>query len=357
MNQTRALRAILVLLLPVWSGAQTSAPRQAPNRETAGAQIDAAIQQQKYDRALAAYDTYILGTGQPDAALLAQIAKADLHRIVRRDMPPGTLAGNALERLARAGETEALQALKRQATEAAPMSPEQLTLTASLARLADQAALDRLGKLLDGIEADRKGEVIRVIQDVGSRSLAVRIAQYLAAPQPQVRCAAALAVGVLQYVDAIPTLQQLFKSDVGIVRLFAATALKRLGQTSADAYLMDILRTGAPEVRLIAAEGYQSSPTNQWVAYVSDLLSDRNEINRLRAAEVIACCDESRARGPLMTALDSDNPSLRGEAARILETKNLADLRVARRLLGDPADAVRVYGAGAALHAATSPRR
>ena len=359
MKQTRALSSILMLLLPVWSGAQTSAARQAPNRETASAQIEAALQQQKYDLALATYDTYVLAMAKPDAALLAEIAKADLNRIIRRETPEATLTGSALERLARAGEPGALQALKRQAAKATPMSADELILTASLVRLGDAAAQERLGKLLAAVSTDQKSEVIRIIQNAHARSLAPQISAYLGDPAPQIRCAAALAVGVLKYDDAIPRLQQLFKDDVQIVRLFAAAALKRLGQTSADGYLIDILRTGAPEVRLIAAEAYQSSATTQWVQYVTDLLTDRNQINRLRAAEVIACCNQNAARAPLLSALDSDNPSLRAEAARILETKNLADLRIARRLLADGADGVRLYGAGAALqlHAASSPRQ
>jgi HEAT repeat protein len=352
MNQTRALSAIVVLLLPVCAGAQTSPPRQAPNRETSRALIAAALQHGEKERALAVYDSYVVASGKPDAALLGQIAKADLNRIVRLNKSQGPVALSALERLARAGDSSALQALKRQAAEAPSMSSEDVTLTSTLVRLSDPGAMEKLGKLLAGASSDRKSEAIRVVQDAGARSLAPQVAQYLEDPLPQVRCAAALATGVLQYADAIPRLQEIFTTDEPIVRLFAATALKRLGQTSANAYLMNILHTGAPEVRLIAAEAYQSSVSTQWIQYVTDLLNDPNETHRLRAAEVIACCNQGLARGPLMSAVGSDNPSLRAEAARILEAKNLADVRIARRLLGDPVDAVSVYGAGAALRAA-----
>ena len=356
MNQTRALGAIAFFLLPVWTGGQTNPPRQVPNRETAGVQIAAALQQENYDRALAAYDSYVAASAKPDPALLVQIAKADLNRIVRLNKSQRIVTISALERLARAGDSTAMQALTRQAAEATPMSAEDVALTSALVRLGDRAAIEKLGKLL-AASSDRRGDAIRVIQDTGARSLAPQVAQYLGDPQPQVRCAAALAVGVLQYADAIPRLQEIFTTDEQIVRLYAATALKRLGQTSANAYLLNILQTGAPEVRLIAAEAYQSAATTQWIQYVTDLLNDPNEINRLRAAEVIACCNPGMARGPLVSAVGSENPSLRADAARILETKNLADVRLARRLLGDSADAVRVYGAGAALHAAAPPPR
>src|SRR6476661_8150467 len=238
MNQTRALGAIAFFLLPLWTGGQTNPPRAVPNRETAGVQIAAALQQENYDRALAAYDSYVAASGKPDPALLVQIAKADLNRIVRLNKSQRIVTISALERLARAGESSAIPALKRQAAEATPMSAEDVALTSTLVRLGDRAAIEKLGKLLAAVPSDRRGEAIRVIQDTGARSLAPQVAQYLGDPLPQVRCAAALAVGVLKYADAIPRLQEIFTTDEQIVRLFAATALKRLGQTSANAYLL-----------------------------------------------------------------------------------------------------------------------
>jgi HEAT repeat protein len=107
----------------------------------------------------------------------------------------------------------------------------------------------------------------------------------------------------------------------------------------------------------MAAEAYQTSKSTEWIPAIKSLLGDRNEMTRLRAAELLACCDQTSARTALVGALDGPNQLIRNEAARILEAKGLADPTVARRLLGDPFEGVRLYGAGATLLAAAVPAR
>jgi hypothetical protein len=80
----------------------------------------------------------------------------------------------------------------------------------------------------------------------------------------------------------------------------------------------------------------------------------------LQAAELLACCDLVAARGFLTSALSSPNPLLRAGAAKALEArKELASLEIARRLLGDATEVVRIHGAGLALAFArdTAPAR
>jgi hypothetical protein len=331
--------------------------RYPANREAVEIKITALLERQQFEQALATYDAYTTALKKPDVGVLGLIARAELRRVVRRQPGDAVATAAALERLAGAGDGEALQALKRAAASQSSTSRDALAPLVSLARLGDTDAATRLAALLPSPSWEGKTAVIRALQDARARSQAPKIVALLDDPQPQVRAAAALALGVLQFADAVPKLQGLFKHDLPIVRLFASVALKRLGQTTADLYVAEMLRSEVPEVRLIAAEAYQSSKTTQWVPPVKELLSDRNELNRLRAADLIACSDPATARRALLTALDSPDPLLRNEAARILEARDLFDAKIVRRLLGDAYDGVRVYGAGAALRAVTPSRQ
>jgi hypothetical protein len=137
--------------------------------------------------------------------------------------------------------------------------------------------------------------------------------------------------------------------DVPIVRMFAAPALKRLGDTSADAQVAQMLAGDSPEMRLEAALAYPQSSRAPWVERVKALRADRDGLARVRAAEVLACCDPPTARAILNDALADPMPPMRVEAARVFELKDLADAVVARRLLGDSFDHVRLHGAGTVL--------
>jgi HEAT repeat protein len=103
------------------------------------------------------------------------------------------------------------------------------------------------------------------------------------------------------------------------------------------------------EVRLLAGQAYQTGKTMQWVPRIRDLSSDRNEQNRMKVAELLACCDAATATALVREALASPNPLLRREAARVIESKSLADPTLMRRLLGDSDEVVRMLGAGATL--------
>jgi len=321
--------------------------RDPVNREAVAVKVTALLGPGRFADALGAYDAYAAAANRQDTALLAEIGRADLKHIIRQPPDTPTLAA-ALERLARDGDGEARDALRRASAGAA--SRDAVALNVGLARLGEQDAVRRLGDLLDSASTPiARAEVIRALQDAGIRSLAPKVAALLTDGEPLVRSAAALAVGALQFADAVPRLEVIFKEDAHIVRMHAAVALKRLGRNTADVYLAQMLGNETAEVRLIAAEAYQTAKTTQWVPWVRTVLSDRNDLNRLRAAELLACCDQPAARSALSAMLKSDNPFLRGDAARILEGTGLADASMARRMLGDSLASVRLHGAGVAL--------
>jgi HEAT repeat protein len=331
--------------------------RDPVNHDAAEIKTAALLERGQFDKALAGYDAFIQAAKKGDPALLGLIARAELRRTARRQPVDAVWTAGALERLARAGDDEALQALKALAASWSPNSREGLALLVSLGRLGDANAAIRLGSLVDSAASwEEKTAVIRGLQDAGARSQAPRIAALLDSHEPQVQCAAALAIGVLQFRDAVPKLRTLFEGDVQIVRLYAAVALKRLGQSMADVFLAKALASEVPEIRLTVAEAYLSSRSTQWTARVRPLLDNRNEQLRLQAAELLAGADAAVARPALVAALSDPNPLMRAEAARILEEKNLLDLPLARRLLGDSYEAARLYGAGAAVRASAFSR-
>jgi hypothetical protein len=355
-QSSRALIVALVFVPVLQSGTQSAHPQKnaSPDRAATLTRVSGLVERDQFAQALSAYDEFTVALKKPDPALLAVIARAELKRLPRARSDEPILVAGALERLARDGNTGARAELNRAAKAVSPSatSARDLAPLLSLVRLGDEEATARLGGVLDGTA--QKADVIRIIQDVGARSLAPKVAALLSAGEPQVRSTAALAVGVLQFKAAVPKLQELFDKDVGVVRMFAAAGLKRLGQRTADIFLAEMLQKDLPEIRLVAGEAYQNSATAQWVPYVKSVLTDPNEMHRLRAAELLACCDQPAARSALMDALKSENPSLRAGAAEILEKAGLADIKAARQMLGDASDGVRMHGAGSALRAATA---
>ena len=135
----------------------------------------------------------------------------------------------------------------------------------------------------------------------------------------------------------------------------AALALKRLGDASADSVVAGYLKSEIPDVRLMAAEAFAGSNSKEWLPLVMSLQSHSNEQVRVRVAATIACCDRTAARGILLAALKS-HPLVRLDAARVLEDKGLADAALARQLLGDDLEAVRIAAAGMAIALARPAR-
>jgi HEAT repeat protein len=350
------------------AGAGRQTPPAPPPMSAAQAQqaIAKHLEEGKTDEALKTYDAYVAASKRPDAPMLANIARTDLRRIWQAKPDQPILLASVLERLARDGDAAALKALKQASARNPNVSPEELAPTVSLARLKDQDAITKLTQLLAVTEPLARAQVVKAIEAADVRSLAPSLIALLGDDSIVVRQAAALALGTLQSKESIPHLQATFEGDVPAVKMFAAVSLKRLGQANVDTFLAGLLNGQIAELRVIAAGAYQSTgpvaknPT--WEKAVRELMASPNEQHRLQAAEMLACCDAVAARTALTSALASANPLLRAGAAKIFEARReLADLTIARRIVGDALDPVRVYGNGLALvlakDAASAPAR
>jgi len=315
-------------------------------------QVETLLELERYDDASKAYDAYATALKRQDLALLSKIARADLVRTVKTRADQKILVAQALERLARQGDAEALRALRGAAASTSAVTPESLAPVIALARLKDKAGETRLAEILGSSTGTERAQAIQAITEADLRSLGPKVLALVTDGDVNVRNAAAIALGRLQVKQAIPPLKSAFDTDVGTVKMFAAVSLKQLGDPSADKFLDTLLNGQIAEIRVIAAGAYEFATTKSpgWEKAVRELMGGANPVHRLRAAELLARLDAPAAKTMLTSALADANPLMRSGAARILEARpELADPAQARRVLADQAPAVRIHGAGLVL--------
>jgi HEAT repeat protein len=331
--------------------------KQPASSDAATLQVETLVELNRYDEALKTYDGYVVALKKPDMKVLSRLGRADLVRTVRSKADQLILRAQALERLARQGDADALRALREQAGATSAVSPESLAPVVALARLQDPAGEKRLGEMLNAGTPILRAQVIQAIGQGNVRSQASRLIPLLGDSDANVRNATAVTLGLLQAKPAIPQLRNSFQNDeAGSVKMFAAVSLKQAGDSTADSFLEGLLTKGHPEVQVIAAGAWQFSTARSpaWDKAARMLLASANDLHRVRAAELLACCDPTAARTVLTSALASPNPLLRAAAARVLESRpELADAASARQTLGDTAVSVRLHGAGLAHALAT----
>jgi HEAT repeat protein len=337
------------------------------NQEAAAFQVATFAEQERLAEALATYDAFANARKRQDAALLAPIARADLRRSAFTQQSQPIVAARALERQARDGDAVALKTLRQLSSSSGAVSPATIAPVIALVRLKDPAGEAALANIMRSGQPLERAQAMQALTEADVRAadvrnLVPRVIEALTDPDINVRNAAATALGTLQAKEAIPQLKTAYDKDVPAVKMFAAVALRRLGDTSVDPFLGNILNGQIAELRVIVAGAYASSTSKnpQWDKAVRTLMGGPNEQIRLQAAELLACCDLVAARGFLTSALSSPNPLMRAGAAKAFEArKELASLEIARRLLGDATEVVRIHGAGLALAFArdTAPAR
>jgi hypothetical protein len=322
-------------------------PTRAQIEQTIAAQLEKGAVQQ----ALSTYDSYTKSSNRADTGLLRLIARAELER----SAGPGTAPGIrlvALKYLARGGDKGAMESLGKLAsagTEAA------LSARIALLELDQKGAAANLARLLPTASQADRPTIIKALQDANARAEAPLLMPLLDSGDVPTRTAAALALGTLGHQPAVDRLKVMLGGDA-VTKMVAAIALRRLGDQSMDARVVPLLGGILPEVRLMAAEAYGPSASRRWVSKIKELSTDRNELIRVRAAELLACCDVTAAKTMLADALGSRIPPVQAEAARVLAKAGLADARLGRRMLGSDSAEVRAHGAGAVLQIKEKPR-
>lgn len=257
----------------------------------------------------------------------------------------------ALERLARAGETPARDALVRAA--AGPVSaPQTAAALASLVRLGDKSAAGRALQLLP--RSDDPTTFIEALVAAKAAEAGPALVGLLQHDDPVVRSEAAIAIGSIGYSAGAQALRQTLDDRWGTVRAGAAVGLLRLGDHSVEPILDTLVGVPSPEILLTTSRAWAPDTDGAWVPEVQRLL--RNPAWELRhpAIERLHRLRPAQTRDALAHDLAPGMPAeVRASAARIFERiATPADRTALQPLAADADPQVQVHAAGGLLRLA-----
>jgi hypothetical protein len=341
-----------LVVLVSWACAPQPALAQAAQAERAAARtaILDAVSAGDTRRAYGAYDQFVAAGRQQDAALLGLVAAEELRVIAKYASDDPRLQAEALERLARHGDAQALGDLQQMATRR-PNTPVAALADGALARLGDAAALSRLAAMASSAAMPDKSNVAEALRRSGSKEYAGALVPLLADKEWPTRIQAIQGLAELDYTAAIPDIRALLTDEEPQVRSSAAVALKRLGDASGDEQSASMLRSGVAGARLEALQADRATKPADLAAAARQLASDPDPFNRVRAAEALAGDDPAAALTVLRRVADEQDSTARRLAARGLESLEPTDVALLRRLLEDQSGWVRMYAAGGVLNA------
>ena len=341
-----------LLVILGWVSSVQPALAQAARAESTAARaamVDA-LSAGDIRRAYSAYDQFVAASRGQDEALLGVIATEELRLIARYASDDPRLQAEALERLARHGDSQAFGELQQMAA-GSPNTPVAALAYGALARLGDASALSRLAEMASSRAMPDKSNVAEAIRRSGSKEYASALVLLLSDPEGPTRIQAIQGLAELDYAAAIPDLRALLTDEEPQVRSNAAVALKRLADTGGDEQSASMLRSGVASVRLEALRADPTSKPADIVAAARQLAGDPDPFNRVRAAEVLAGDDPAAALTVLRRVAEEQDSTARRLAARGLESLKPGDVALLRRLLEDQSGWVRMYAAGGVLNA------
>lgn len=321
----------------------------APAREAALARIRERLAGHRRDAALEVYEAFVAQTGSEDLALLVLIARDHLDALAAA--PETEVKVGALDALAVGGDARATAALVKLAA-AGPREGPGLAATLALAGLRDRAALDEVRGLARTGPKGVRPLAIAALGDVDRSAASAFAITGLQDPDPMARMGYTELAARFGATSAVPVLQRMLADrNTPFLRLPAAAALRRLGDSSGDDILRQALNSPLPDARLIAARALAEVGDRSWVSVVSPILQDPDGLNRLNAAELLLPMDRGLVLATLKAAASDANPVVRAEAARVIALASPPDVPSLRALLTDKSDLVRLRAAGA-VHAA-----
>lgn len=304
----------------------------------------AALSRVDVRRALDAYDQWSAAARRDDVFVIEPIAAAVLVEVAAKAVSDPRLRFEALEILARAGDGAA-----RAQIAAASAADASLAAAIAGAAVGDAPSIATLRRMAGSPDVPDKTAVVRALAASRDPAAAVTVASLLKDPSPVTRAAAATALGSLGAASAVAALRDALNDSSALVRSSAAVALHQLGDRSGETLLAAMLNSEVADLRLLAATAYRTEAAGPWSAAIKPLLNDPNGVNRFIAAELLARVDPEAARAAAATGLDSANPNIREEAARVVAIALPEDLAALRRLLRDTSPRVRLHAAHGVL--------
>ena len=284
--------------------------------------------------ALAAYERWTRQAGRDDRFLLHPIGHRLLSTLSRSSDPAVRAAATA--RLIRAG----LQGNS-------PANDQDMTTIAARAEGGDRTAQQQLAQLVATDAAAVRVGTVKALAS-GGASAVPQLTMLLSHRTPDVRGAAVEALGNIGG-QAVGPLQGMRNDPDPYVRLRVAVALAQAGDQDAVAAVTTALASPVADIRLTAAEAFRSNPTEASRAAVRSALGEANPLTRAHAAALLGESEESTRT--LVDLLNSENPTVREEAARTVEDRFSENIPIIRSLLDSQDPWLQLYGAGALLSA------
>ncbi|HEX2456942.1 MAG TPA: HEAT repeat domain-containing protein [Vicinamibacterales bacterium] len=298
-------------------------------------QVRVEASRERVDQALTAYEQWLKRSGHEDRFLLHPAAQR-LLLTLSRSSDAGVRAA-AVARLLRSGVTQV----------PAVSDQSDMSITAR-AEGGDKTAQQQLAQMVESEALPVRLVTVNALAAGGSASVPVLI-KLLSNRAPEVRGAAAEALGDIGGTDAIQALRSARQDPDPFVRLKVSVELARAGDQEALTAVNTALRSEVGDVRVVAADAFRDNPTEASIAALQSALSDPNPLTRAHAAALLGNTDEGT--GTLTELINGENPTVRGEAARAVEDRAANNLPVIRSMLRSSDPWVQLYGAGALLRA------
>jgi HEAT repeat protein len=290
--------------------------------------------------ALDEYETWITKAARDvdDRGLLEPIALG-LLRGLSADADP-MIRATALEALARAGDDDAAEKLRTRG--AAGDRPAMQ----ALARSGDANAIRAVQTLLGTPTGRDMSTEIKALAEHGG--LTPSLLQSLATDRVPMNRAAVAGVLVRSKEPAAAQLLDALNQDPDpLVRSSIVLARAQAGDERGVADARAMLASPVPDIRLTAAESLVAAMPRECEQAVRPLLSDRDGINRFRAAAIVGRFDSAAALPVITEGLTDQNRLIQQEAARTLGRILPDETRQLRQLLRHPDRLVVAYAAAA----------
>jgi HEAT repeat protein len=298
---------------------------------TAGAQPLTALDEYEQWITKAAGDVDDRGLLEPIALGLLRGLSADADPMIR---------ATALEALAKAGDDDALQKLRSRG--AAGDRPAMQALV----RSGDANSIRAVQTLLGTATGRDMSAEIKALAEHGG--LTPSLLQALATDRvPMNRAAVAGALVRSKDGTAAQLLDTLNQDPDPVVRMSIVLARAEAGDERGVADARGMLASQVPDIRLTAAESLVATMPREAEQAVRPLLSDRDGINRFRAAAIVGRFDSAAALPVITEGLTDPNRLVQQEAARTLAQALPAETRQLRQLLRHPDRLVVAYAAAA----------
>jgi hypothetical protein len=303
--------------------------------------VEAEIGRAGANAGLAQYERSLGRRGLEEPTVLRRIAFAVLREAASQTSNERVRI-EALEQLSSAGDQSAGELV-----DGAPAGKSVAELRARAATGDEEAVaaivqdLNQGGNALQDLDALAKSGSPSAIDPVAARLRDVR---------PEIRGAAADALGSLPGPEVTARLKPLLTDRSSFVRVRDAAALYRVGDASGLDILHTLAASGEAGSRLIAAEALAARPDGSWLSLVRDLTDAAEPEVRLGAARLVAPHDPELARRVLNELANDPNLTIRELASEASADVAADDLPGLRQLLKPGTDPlVRVRAAGRIL--------